>query len=79
MIKAFKSVNSLSLSLQYTILKNPSLLCLPRQSLGKTLALPRLIPSRLAVSLIVPVGPDLTYHITSTKITVIAVISNIPP
>jgi hypothetical protein len=63
MMKAFKSVNfTVFVSVSEACYpENSLLLCPPRQNLGKTLALPRLIPSRLAVSLIVPVGPDLTY------------------
>jgi hypothetical protein len=78
MIKAFKSVNSLVFVFvpKACYSENSSLLCpFP--------AKPRQILSRLAVSLIKPVGLNLTYYITSYvtsfKITVIAIISNIPP
>jgi hypothetical protein len=75
MMKAFKSVNSLvSVSvLEACYSENSSLLCpFP--------AKPRQIPSRLAVSPIEPVGLNLTCyvtsHVTSSEMTVAAVISD---
>jgi hypothetical protein len=78
MMKAFKSVNSLvSLSPPEACYPEKSLLFVPPP------AKPRQIPSRLAVSPIEPVGLNLTYHITShvtsSEITVAAVISDTPP
>jgi hypothetical protein len=75
-IKAFKSINSLVFASmpKACYSENSSLLCpFP--------AKPRQIPSRLAVSPIKPVGLNLTCHmtshVTSSEMTVAAVISDI--
>jgi hypothetical protein len=74
MMKAFKSVNFLSLSLSPACYPEKSLLFVPPS------AKPRQIPSRLAVSPIEPVGLNLTCHVTShvtsSEMTVAAVISD---
>jgi hypothetical protein len=75
MMKAFKSVNfAVSVSVSEACYPgNSSLLC-------PSPAKPRQIPSRLAVSPIEPVGLNLTCHVTShvtsTEMTVAAVISD---